>query len=68
MQIDSTTFRDLSIFHTEEASSVFHRLDFTRTTAGREYLLRYFKTPHDRLEEIEATQSTLRQISQHQIS
>ena len=65
MQIDSTTFRDLSIFHTEEASSVFHRLDFTRTAAGREYLLRYFKNPHDRLEEIEATQSTLRHLSQH---
>ena len=65
MQIDSTTFRDLSIFHTEEASSVFHRLDFTRTNAGRENLYRYFKTPHDRLEEIQATQSMLRHLSQH---
>jgi DNA mismatch repair protein MutS len=65
MQIDSTTFRDLSIFHTDEASSVFHRLDFTRTSEGKEYLYRYFKDPHDRLEEIEATQSILRHLSDH---
>lgn len=65
MQIDSTTFRDLSIFHTEEASSVFHKLDFTRTSAGREHLYAYFKSPHDRLDEIEATQSMLRHLSLH---
>ncbi|MEY4885590.1 MAG: hypothetical protein RL151_899 [Bacteroidota bacterium] len=65
MQIDSTTFQDLSIFHTDEASSLFHRLDFTQTAAGKDYLYRYFKTPHDRLEEIEATQSTLRHLLHH---
>lgn len=65
MQIDSTTFRDLSIFHTEEASSVFHKLDFTRTAAGREHLYAYFRSPHDRLEEIESTQSMLRHLSLH---
>ncbi len=65
MQIDSTTFRDLSIFHTDEASSLFHRLDFTQTSAGRDHLYRYFKAPHDRLEEIEATQSTLRHLLKH---
>lgn len=65
MQIDGTTFTDLSIFHTDEASSVFHRLNFTRTNAGEECLYNHFKSPHDRLEEIEASQSIVRHISLH---
>ncbi len=65
MQIDGTTFRDLSIFHTDEASSVFHRLNFTRTNAGGDCLYAHFKNPYDRLEEIEASQSILRHISHH---
>jgi len=62
MQIDPTTLADLAVFHADDASSVFHRLDFTRTSAGRETLLHYFRHPLARADEILATQSVLRSI------
>ena len=42
MQIDITSYNDLSIFHTEEEFSVFHKLNFTRTAAGKEWLVSIF--------------------------
>jgi DNA mismatch repair protein MutS len=62
MQIDSTSYNDLSIFHTEEEFSVFHKLNFTRTAAGKEWLIRYFREPFDRLDEIHSTQQILKVI------
>ena len=38
MQIDQYTYNDLSIFQAEEEFSVFHRLNFTRTAGGMEWL------------------------------
>lgn len=62
MHIDPTTLADLSVFHAEEESSVFHRLDFTRTSAGRDTLLQVFRQPLDTVERIKATQNVLQCI------
>jgi DNA mismatch repair ATPase MutS len=62
MQIDQYTYLDLSIFHTEEEYSVFHRLNFTRTIGGKEYLMRYFRQPFDNVEKIRETQRIIQLI------
>ncbi len=65
MQIDKTSYYDLAIFQQEEEFSVFHRLDFTRTAAGHDWLAKYFREPFSTLHEIEATQQILRRILPH---
>lgn len=45
MQIDKITFNDISIFHTEEEFSIFHKLNFTQTAVGTEWLRRFFSDP-----------------------
>jgi len=62
MHIDPTTLADLSVFHEEDDSSVFHRLDYTRTSAGRDALLHLFRHPLATIEGIRNTQSVLRCI------
>lgn len=62
MQIDQYTYLDLSIFHTEEEYSVFHRLNFTRTFGGKDYLMRYFRQPFDNVEKIRETQRIIQLI------
>lgn len=62
MQIDQYTFLDLSIFHPEEEFSVFHRLNFTTTWGGKEWLLRYFREPFSDLAKIRSTQQGIRVI------
>lgn len=62
MQIDQTSLSDLSIFNHDEEQSVFHRLNFTRTDAGRFWLRHYFAHPFDSLDKIEQTQQTIRSI------
>lgn len=62
MQIDKVTFNDLSIFSSDEESSVFHLLDRTRTVGGREWMRRIFRAPHTDIEQIVATQELLRRI------
>jgi len=62
MQIDNTTFNDLSIIQHEEEFSIFHRLNFTQTVEGREWLLKYFSNPFSDLQQIVQTQQTLRVI------
>ncbi len=62
MQIDKTTYNDLSIFSPEEEFSVFHKIDFTRTVGGRE-LLRWMMTqPAGDLNKIRETQNTIKVI------
>ncbi len=62
MQIDKTTYNDLSIFSQEEEFSVFHKIDFTRTVGGRE-LLRWMMTqPASDLKKIRETQDILKAI------
>jgi DNA mismatch repair protein MutS len=65
MQIDKTTYEDLSLFDREEEFSIFHTLDFTRTRGGRDQLLQNFKQPFGSLQPIGETQRILRLFLQH---
>jgi DNA mismatch repair protein MutS len=60
MEIDNITYADLSLFSHEEEFSIFHKLDFTRTTGGKDRLLDYFNRPFSRLEPIDETQRILK--------
>src|SRR5579871_825037 len=59
MEIDNTTYEDLSLFSKEEEFSVFHKLDFTRTRGGKDVLLEYFANPFSKPEPIRETQRIL---------
>lgn len=65
MQIDKTSFNDISIFHEEEEFSIFHKLNFTRTVGGKEVLRRLFTDPHQDLEKILGTQKLIRTLTGH---
>ena len=62
MQADKITLTDLAIFNTDEEFSLFHKINFTKTQAGREWLRRYFQEPHSTLEKIGSTQRILQLI------
>jgi len=63
MQIDNTTFSDLSIFHQDEESSIFHKLNFTQTIGGKEWLSRFFSEPFAELKKINEVQQILQCIT-----
>ncbi len=65
MQIDKITFNDISIFHQEEEASIFHKLDFTKTVGGKEWLRRFFSEPHHDLKRILGTQQIIKTLLQH---
>lgn len=65
MQIDKISFSDISIFHPEEEFSIFHKLNFTRTVGGREWLRKFFSEPHDDLKKILGTQRVIRTFMEH---
>jgi DNA mismatch repair ATPase MutS len=65
MQIDKITFNDISIFHAEEEFSIFHKLNFTRTQGGKEWLRRFFNDPHGDLKKIVGTQNIIKTIIDH---
>lgn len=65
MQIDTISFNDIAIFHTEEEFSIFHKLNFTRTTGGKEWLRRFFTEPFSDLERIRGTQRIIRTLMEH---
>jgi DNA mismatch repair protein MutS len=65
MQIDNISFNDISIFHQEEEFSIFHKLNFTRTTGGKEWLRKFFSEPHDDLNKILGTQRVIRTLMEH---
>ena len=62
MQIDQTTYNDLSIFHHEEASSIFHKVNLTQTLEGKEWLLKLFSNPFKNISQIHETQQILKSI------
>jgi DNA mismatch repair ATPase MutS len=62
MELDNTTYNDLSVFQHEEEFSIFHRLCFTRTSQGRDWLLKYFSNPFSEVKPILDTQQILRSI------
>ena len=65
MQIDKTSFSDISIFHHEEEFSIFHKLNFTRTIGGKEWLRKFFTEPHSDLKRILGTQKVIRTLMEH---
>lgn len=65
MNIDQTTYNDLSIFQREEEFSIFHRLNFTETIEGREWLLKFFSNPFSDRRQIEETQQIIGSILLH---
>lgn len=65
MQIDKITFNDIAIFHAEEEFSIFHKLNFTRTQGGKEWLYRFFNDPHGDLKKITGTQKIIQTIMEH---
>lgn len=65
MQIDKITFNDISIFHAEEEYSIFHRLNFTKTIGGKEWLRRFFSEPHHDLKRIIGTQNIIKTLIAH---
>ncbi|HEX2535322.1 MAG TPA: DNA mismatch repair protein MutS, partial [Chitinophagaceae bacterium] len=64
MQIDKITFNDISVFHVEEEFSIFHKLNFTRTLGGKEWLRRFFMEPHSDRKRITGTQNVIRALLQ----
>ncbi len=59
MQIDQTTYTDLSVFETADEFSLFNKLDQTRTVGGRTQLYQLFNQPFSNLEKIQETQQIL---------
>src|SRR5437868_9546504 len=59
MNIDNTTYNDLSLFHSEEEFSVFHRLNYTRTSTGKFWLEKFFNAPFSDIKKIEETQQII---------
>ncbi len=66
MQLDNTTYSDLSIFQTTDDSSIFSKLDRTRTVGGRIQLLEFFNHPFSDLRIIRQTQDILGIILKYQ--
>jgi DNA mismatch repair ATPase MutS len=65
MQIDKITFNDISVFHPEEEFSIFHRLNFTKTVGGKEWLRRFFMEPHHDLKRIVGVQNIIKALLNH---
>lgn len=65
MQIDNISFNDISIFHPDEEYSIFHKLNFTRTTGGKEWLRKFFSEPHHDLDRIIGTQKIIQTLMDH---
>lgn len=62
MLIDKTTLYDLSIFDQNEEQSLFHYLNFTKTTNGKIWLEHYLRTPLSSIKEINDRQQLLERI------
>src|SRR2546423_753860 len=65
MQIDKTTFSDISVFHQEEEFSIFHKFNFTRTARGKEWLRHFFSEPYHDLKNIIGTQKIIQTLLAH---
>ncbi|MER3497344.1 MAG: DNA mismatch repair protein MutS [Chitinophagaceae bacterium] len=65
MQVDKITFSDISIFHTEEEFSIFHKLNFTKTIGGKDWLKKFFSEPYPDLKKIKGTQRIIQALLSH---
>jgi len=59
MEIDKVTFADLSVFNKEEEFSIFQKVNFTRTSRGRDWLFRFLNQPFSDLKRITETQKII---------
>jgi len=59
MYIDKTTLYDLSVFHTQDDSSLFYLIDYTTTAEGKMELMQILHQPLNKIEEIIAVQRIL---------
>jgi DNA mismatch repair protein MutS len=66
MEVDVTTYNDLSVFHSEEEFSIFHKLNFTKTEEGKDWLYRFFKNPFSDARLIVETQNIVRRILENE--
>ncbi|MBV8255841.1 MAG: DNA mismatch repair protein MutS [Chitinophaga sp.] len=62
MQLDKTSYYDLSIFNRDEEYSLFSRLDFTMTAGGKDFLRQLFNKPLQDLVSIQQRQEALKYI------
>ncbi len=62
MEIDRTTYNDLALFHSEDESSIFEKINFTQTLEGRAWLLKFFNSPFSDINKITETQQILKTI------
>ncbi len=62
MQVDKTTINDLSIFNADETLSVVHKLDFTTTVGGKDWLRALLAKPLDNLKQIREVQQLLQNL------
>jgi DNA mismatch repair protein MutS len=66
MQIDNTTYSDLSVFQTADEYSLFSKMDRSRTVGGRVQLMEFFHHPFSELDKITQTQEILQIIRAYQ--
>src|SRR5450755_3618276 len=66
MQIDHTTYSDLSVFQTADEFTIFSKLDRTRTVGGRIQLLEFFNHPYSQVDKIRQTQEILGIITKYE--
>ncbi|HEX4373747.1 MAG TPA: DNA mismatch repair protein MutS, partial [Puia sp.] len=59
MEIDKVTYEDLSVFNREEEFSIFHKLNFTRTVGGKDWLYQFLTKPFSDLKQISETQKII---------
>ncbi len=62
MLVDKTTLYDLSVFHREDEQSLFHKIDYTRTTEGKAELRKIFSNPFSQEQQILQVQQVLNTI------
>ncbi|HMK24452.1 MAG TPA: hypothetical protein VK483_00380 [Chitinophagaceae bacterium] len=65
MQIDSVSYDDISVFNANEEFSIFHKLNFTRTSLGKEWLKKIFTEPFSDINHILATQNVIKAFLPH---
>jgi DNA mismatch repair protein MutS len=65
MLADKTTLNDLSIFHHEEALSVFFHLNYTRTLGGKDWLRQMLSHPFGDIKAINGVQTIIKDLLPH---
>lgn len=65
MQIDKISYSDISIFSSDEEFSIFHKLNFTQTSVGKDWLKHYFATPFNDMYKITGTQQVIKAFQKY---